>query len=47
MSTLVRELVGLGTAAILLMAAIPIDRLIRKLLTGAAVVGAWRNEGRG
>ncbi len=43
MSTLVRELVGLGTAAILLTSAILIDRLIRKLRTGAAVVGTWRN----
>ena len=39
MSTVVRDLIGLGTAAVLLTGAIALDHLLRTLLAGAVMPG--------
>jgi hypothetical protein len=39
MSTVVRDLIGLGTAAVLLIGAIALDHLLGRLLTGASMPG--------
>ena len=42
MSTVARDLIGLGTVAILLTCAIALDRLLRRLLTAVSVPKQWR-----
>ncbi len=39
MSTVIRDLIGLRTAAVLLTGAIALDHLVRRLLAGAAMPG--------